>query len=154
MKIYLAADHGGFDLKELIKNYLTEKGPDIEDCGNFEKVEGDDYPDWISKGAKKVSADSSPASPAGGSLGIFFGRSGAGECIVANKIKNIRAVVGFNKENVELSKAKNNANVLCIGADFTNFEQAKEFIDIFLSTPFSNEERHIRRINKIKILER
>lgn len=146
MKVYLAADHGGFELKELVKNYLAQKGLEAEDCGNFEKVEGDDYPDWISKGAEKVSTDPN-------SLGIFFGRSGAGECIVANKIKNVRAVVGFSKENVELSRTKNNANALCIGADFTSFEQAKEFTDIFLQTSFSNEERHIRRINKISLIE-
>lgn len=146
MKIYLATDHGGFELKELIKNYLVGKGFDVEDCGNFQKDPDDDYPDWISKGAEKVSKDPS-------SLGIFFGRSGAGECIVANKFKNVRAAVGYNSQNVELSRAKNNANVLCIGADFVNSEQVKEFVDLFLNTTFSNEERHIRRINKIVSIE-
>ncbi len=146
MKIYLATDHGGFDLKELIKKYLVEKDFEVEDCGNFQKDPQDDYPDWISKGAQKVSDDKS-------SLGIFFGRSGAGECIVANKFKGVRAIVGFSPENVELSKAKNNANVLCIAADFTNLEQAKQFVDLFLQTPFSNEERHVRRINKISSIE-
>lgn len=146
MKIYLATDHGGFELKESIKNYLTEKGLDVEDCGNFQNDPQDDYPDWISKGAQKVLNDQS-------SLGIFFGKSGAGECIVANKFKNIRAVVGYSRENVELSRTKNNANVLCIGADFISLELAKEFVDIFLSTSFSNEGRHIRRISKIKALE-
>jgi len=146
MKIYLATDHGGFELKESIKNYLVQKGLDVEDCGNFKKIEDDDYPDWISKGAEKVSLDQN-------SLGIFFGKSGAGECIVANKFKNVRAVVGFDHHNVELSRTKNNANVLCIGSEFTSVEQAYEFVDIFLNTPFSNDERHIRRINKIKAFE-
>lgn len=147
MKIYLATDHGGFDLKEEIKSYLVGKEMDVVDCGNFVNDPSDDYPDWISKGAEKVSDDLN-------SLGIFSGRSGAGECIVANKFKNIRAAVGFTTQSVKLLRAKNNANVLCIGADFTNFELAKEFVDVFLETPFSNEERHVRRLNKIKALER
>jgi len=147
MKIYLATDHGGFDLKEEIKSYLVGKSLDVEDCGNFVKEPADDYPDWISKGAEKVSSDDS-------SFGIFFGKSGAGECIVANKFKNVRAVAGSNRINVELARTKNNANVLCIGADFTSLQLAKEFIDIFLRTSFSNEERHVRRINKISSLER
>lgn len=146
MKIYLATDHGGFELKEQIKNYLIEKGIDAQDCGNFKKEEGDDYPDWISKAAEKVSNDQS-------ALGIVFGRSGAGECIVANKFKGVRAVVAFDNENVRLAREKNNANVLCIGADFVSLDQAKEFADTFVNTPFSNEERHIRRINKISAIE-
>lgn len=146
MKVYLATDHGGFELKEEIKSYLIEKNLDVEDCGNFQKEEQDDYPDWISKGAEKVSKDPS-------SFGIFFGKSGAGECIVANKFKNVRAVVGSNRQNVELARTKNNANALCIGADFISLALAKEFVDIFLNTPFSNEERHVRRINKISSFE-
>lgn len=146
MKIYLATDHGGFDLKEEIKSYLVQKGLDVEDCGNFQNEPLDDYPDWISKGAGKVSNDPN-------SFGIFFGKSGAGECIVANKFKNVRAIVGYDKRNVELSRTKNNANALCIRADFISLQLAKEFVDIFLGTSFSNEERHVRRINKINELE-
>lgn len=146
MKVYLAADHGGFSLKGEIKSYLEQKDFEVEDCGNFQYEELDDYPDWISKGAEKLSADPN-------SYGIFFGKSGAGECIVANKFKNVRAVVGSNRINVELSRAKNNANALCIGADFASLPLAKEFVDIFLGTPFSNEERHMRRLSKISAIE-
>ena len=146
MKIYLAADHAGFDLKESVKDYLTQKGLDVEDCGAFEKNLGDDYPDFISKAALKVSEDLE-------SKGISFGKSGGGEAIVANKIKNIRAVVGFNPENVRLSRTHNDANVLCLGSQFISESLAKEMVDIFLETPFSNEERHIRRINKISAIE-
>ncbi len=146
MKIYLAADHGGFELKEEIKKYLIEKGLDIDDCGNFKKEDRDDYPDWISKAAEKVSN-------AQGSLGIVFGRSGAGECIVANKFKNVRAVAVFNRESAKLAREKNDANIMCLGADFVDLEEAKEFTDAFINTPFSNEERHVRRIEKIKQLE-
>lgn len=153
MKVYLATDHAGFELKESIKSYLIEKSLEVEDCGAFEKNPDDDYPDFISKAAKKVSQDETPASPAGGSKAIVFGKSGAGECIVANKIKNIRAVVGFNLDNVRLSKTHNDANVLCLGSQFISESLAKEMIDIFLNTEFSNEDRHIRRINKISEIE-
>lgn len=146
MKIYLASDHAGFELKERIKSYLIEKGLDVQDFGAFEKNPDDDYPDFISKAAEKVSNEQ-------GSLGIVFGKSGAGEAIVANKFKNVRAVVGFNLENVRLSRTHNGANVLCLGSQFISYDLAKEMIDIFLNTEFSNEDRHIRRINKIKQIE-
>lgn len=146
MKIYLATDHAGFDLKENVKNYLLEQKFEVEDCGAMEKLEDDDYPDFISQAAQKVNDDH-------GSTGIVFGKSGAGECIVANKIKGIRAVLGFNILNVKLAREHNNANVLCLGAEFVNFEEAKELIDIFLNTGFSDEERHIRRLNKIRLIE-
>jgi ribose 5-phosphate isomerase B len=147
MKIYLGTDHAGFELKEKIKSYLLEKDFEVEDCGAFEFDKNDDYPDFISKAAVKTSQDSS-------SFGIVFGKSGTGECIVANKIKNVRAVFGINLENVELSRLHNDANVLSLGSMFVNEELAKQLVNIFLETKFSNEERHIRRINKIKELEK
>ena len=146
MKIYLASDHAGFDLKEEIKNYLLQKGFEVLDCGNLEKIEDDDYPDFISIASEKVSSEES-------SRGVVFGKSGEGEAIVANKFKNIRAVVGFNSENVKLTRLDNDANVLCLGSQFVNSNLAKELVDVFLQTPFSEEERHVRRINKIKALE-
>lgn len=146
MKIYLASDHAGFDLKEAVKSYLSSKKIEVEDCGNLQKVEGDDYPDWIGKAAEKVSNES-------GSMGIVFGKSGEGETIVANKFKNIRAVIGFNPENVRLTRVDNDANVLCMGSQFVSPELAKNLVDVFLNTPFSNEERHTRRIDKIKQIE-
>lgn len=145
-KIYLATDHAGFELKEEIKVYLLSKNYDVEDCGNLEKAPDDDYPDWISKAAEKVSNNPS-------SFAIVFGKSGEGEAIVANKFKNVRAAVGFNAENVKLTRVDNNANVLCLGSQFVDNDLAKELVDLFLNTPFSNEERHIRRINKISSIE-
>ncbi|HKC14669.1 MAG TPA: RpiB/LacA/LacB family sugar-phosphate isomerase [Patescibacteria group bacterium] len=146
MKIYLAADHAGFDLKEEIRSYLLSKNWEVEDLGNFKKVQDDDYPDWISLAAEKVSNDED-------SRGIVFGRSGEGEAITANKFKNIRAVVGFNSENVRLTRLDNDANVLSLGSEFVNSNQALELVEIFLRTQFSKEERHIRRISKIKKFE-
>ncbi len=147
MKIYLGTDHAGFELKEKIRSYLLDKGFDVEDCGAFEYNKNDDYPDFISKAAKKTSKDSQ-------SFGIVFGKSGAGECITANKIKTIRAILGFNAENVKLAREHNDANILSLGSAFVDEELAKELVIIFLETKFTNEERHIRRINKIKEIER
>lgn len=146
MKIYLGTDHGGFELKEKIKPLLLEKGYEVEDCGTFQFNKADDYPDFISETAIKVSQDSS-------SFGIIFGKSGAGECIVANKIKGIRAIIGFSLENVKLAREDNDANILSLGSVFVNGNVAKELVTTFLQTPFSNDQRHIRRINKIKKLE-
>jgi ribose 5-phosphate isomerase B len=146
MKIYLGADHAGFELKETIKTYLLGKNYEVEDCGALEFNKTDDYPDFISKVALNVSRDPYL-------FGIIFGKSGAGECIVANKIKGVRAVSGFTKKNVELSRIDNDANILSLGSMFISANFAKELIEVFLNTKFSNEERHLRRINKIKIIE-
>lgn len=146
MRVYLGTDHAGFELKEKIKSYLKESGYEVEDCGAFEFDKNDDYPDFISKAAEKVSKYPT-------SRGIVFGKSGAGECIVANKIKRIRAILGFNMKNVKLAREHNDANILSLGSVFINTELAKELVIIFLQTPFGNEERHTRRINKIKGIE-
>lgn len=146
MKIYLASDHAGFELKEKVKDFLLEQDYDVEDCGAFNYDKDDDYPDFIKLAAEKVSQNP-------GSMGIVFGKSGAGESIVANKIPGIRSIQGFNKENVELSRLDNDANLLSLGAMFINEELAKELVKTFLETQFSNEERHKRRIEKIKKIE-
>ncbi len=146
MKIYLGTDHAGFELKEKIKIFLKEKNFDVEDCGALTFDKNDDYPDFIAKAAIGVSEN--PASK-----GIVLGKSGAGECIVANKIKGIRAILGFSEENVRLAREHNDANVLSLGSAFVNEELMKKLIIIFLETKFSNEDRHVRRINKIKDIE-
>lgn len=146
MKVYLASDHAGLELKEKIKIYLEGEEYKVVDCGAFDFDKDDDYPDFITAAAEKVSNDE-------GSFGIVLGKSGAGEAIVANKIKGIRAVLGFNRENVLLSRTHNDANVLSLGSAFVNEEEAKELVSLFLETPFSQEERHKRRIEKIKQIE-
>jgi ribose 5-phosphate isomerase B len=148
-KIYLATDHAGFELKEQVKNWLTEKGEyEVTDCGAESHVDGDDYPRYISKAAKAVQADSMHA-PA---MAIIFGGSGTGEAIVANRFHHIRAAIyaGGNLELVKLSREHNDANVLSIGARFVTFDEAKAAIELFLSTHFSHEERHADRILQIE----
>lgn len=146
MKVFLGTDHAGFELKEKIKSFLSENGYEVEDCGAFAFDKNDDYPDFIAKAAIGVSKNPN-------SKGIVFGKSGAGECIVANKVKGVRGVLGFSKENVELSRLHNDANVLSLGSAFVNDESAKELVKIFLETRFTNEERHVRRIEKITEIE-
>lgn len=146
MRVYLGTDHAGFVLKERIKAFLQQEGHDVIDEGALAFDKTDDYPDFIAKAARKVAAEK-------GAFGIVFGKSGAGEAIVANKIKGIRAVLCFKPENARLAREHNDANVLSLGEGFTQPNEAEEIVDVFLKTPFSNEERHKRRIEKIKNIE-
>jgi ribose 5-phosphate isomerase B len=146
MKIFLASDHAGFELKEQIKKFLIDKKYEVEDCGALGFVSSDDYPDFMKAAALKVAQNF-------GSFGIIFGKSGAGETMVANKVIGIRAVAGFNNENVRLSREDNDANVLSLGSEFVASEKAKELVEVFLNTPFSMEERHIRRVARIGEIE-
>jgi len=146
MKIYLATDHAGFEFKEQIKKYLIENQYDVVDCGALTFESSDDYPDYISKVGENVGKDIN-------SFGVVLGKSGAGECMVANKFKNVRAFLAVNEQNVKLAREHNDANVISIGSEIITLDQAKKLIELFLKTPFSNEERHVRRINKIRDLE-
>ncbi len=148
MKIYLAADHAGFQLKEKIKEFLTKEGYKVEDCGAYEMNPEDDYPDFISIAAKAVSSDPE-------SSGIILGGSGQGEAIVANKFNNVRAIVYYGppEEIINLSRVHNDANVLSLGARFLNETQALEAVNTWLGTSFEGEERHVRRISKISSIE-
>lgn len=141
-KIVLATDHGGFELKEHVKNMLLNKGIEIKDFGAYSYDSQDDYPDFILPAAQYIADNNF--------VGIIFGGSGQGEAIAANRIKGIRAAVFYNgpDEIVQLSKLHNNANVLSIGARFVNQSRAEEIIDLWLSTSFE-EGRHQRRIEKL-----
>jgi len=144
MKIYIATDHAGFEIKEGLIPFLTSLGHDVEDCGARILDAQDDYPDFAAKVAETVPKEE-------GSVGIVLGGTGQGEAMVANRFKGVRAVVyyGGAKEIVTLSREHNNANVLSLGARFLSLDEAKEAVQLWLETPFSNEERHIRRIGKI-----
>ncbi|MDO8633438.1 MAG: RpiB/LacA/LacB family sugar-phosphate isomerase [Candidatus Wildermuthbacteria bacterium] len=143
--IYLGADHAGFELKEVIKNYLKEQGKEVEDLGAYELNEEDDYPDFVRPVAKAVANDPER------NRGIVLGGSGQGEAIVANKTKGVRAALyyGGDKEVVRLSRAHNDTNVLSLGARFLTKEQAIEAVDLWLKTPFEGG-RHEKRIEKIE----
>lgn len=146
MKIYLATDHAGFEYKEKVKALLEKLGHEPIDCGAFSYDKDDDYPDFCADAARKVASDP-------GSFGIVFGKSGAGEAIVANKIKGIRAFLAINAQNVKLAREHNDANVMSIGFEFIKEQDIETLLKTFLETPFSGEERHKRRIQKIAKLE-
>ncbi len=144
--IYIGSDHAGFELKEKLKEYLVELKYELVDKGAFEIDNNDDYPDFIIPVAQAVRDDE-------GSFGIILGGSGEGEQISANKIDGIRACeyYGGNLEIVRLSREHNDANILSLGARFIIEDEAKEAVKIFITTKFSGDARHIRRINKIEL---
>ena len=164
MKIYLATDHTGLELKNNIKTFLTEKGYEVEDCGAYTFDKDDDYPDFIGKAAKGVSTHQD-------SLGIIMGGSGQGEQMAANKYKGARCALFYTKaipiktidingngstdpfEIIKLARQHNHANMLSLGVRFLSEVGAIKAVQVFLETPVSKEERHRRRIEKIKAIE-
>ena len=164
MKIYLATDHAGFELKNEVAEFLKKEGYEVEDCGPETYDKDDDYPDLISKAALKVSENPE-------TFGLVFGGSGQGEAIVANKFKNIRCAVFYGPvippiatdvndresddpyEMLRLTREHNNSNMLSIGVRFLNEQDAINAIKLFLQTKYTKEERHERRIEKIKKIE-
>jgi len=144
IKLSLASDHAGYEVKEELKKYLISKGFHIEDMGTFSS-ESCDYPDYIKEAAKKVALGECD-------FGIGVCGSGVGVSIAANKIKGIRAALAYNEEIAKLSRRHNNANFLALGARFLSVEDAKKIVDGRLSTEFERG-RHQRRVEKIKQIE-
>lgn len=147
MKVFLGADHRGFELKEKLKEWLEDHGHAVEDLGAHALVPDDDYPDFAFAVAEKVTENAAEH------RGILFCGSGAGMDIAANKIKGIRATVIWSKESAEQARSHDDVNVISIAADWTPPEQAGEIVRMFLETPFSGEERHTRRLEKIREIE-
>ena len=145
MKIFLGSDHAGWEMKEKIKVYLRSLGHEPADEGAFNLEPTDDYPDFIDIVAKMVASDPE------NHRGIIFGGSGQGEAMCANRFKHVRAAVfyGGPSEVVKLSREHNNANILSLGARLVDLDRAKEIIKLWLDTPFSGDDRHIRRIAKL-----
>src|SRR3989344_220542 len=144
MKVHLAADHAGFELKEKIKQFLGGLGYEVQDHGAFELDVQDDYPDFVREAAEAVAKDPE-------SRGIVLGGSGQGEAMVANRAKGVRAAVyyGGSEDIIKLSREHNDANVLSLGARFISGQEALDMIKLWLDTVFSGDERHKRRIRKI-----
>ena len=145
--IYLATDHRGYELKEKIKEWLSEWGFQYEDMGAFRYNQEDDYPDFIHQAAKAVANDPE------NNKAIILGGSGQGEAMAANRHKGVRAAVYYSdsKEMVKMSREHNNANILSLGTSFLSEETARMAIKLWLETPFSGGERHKRRIKKIDL---
>ena len=145
MKIFLASDHAGFELKQFLGTHLKDLDHEVEDCGALEMDPLDDYPDFIIPAAEKVAKDQN-------SRGIIMGGSGQGEAIAANRIKGVRAVVFYDGpvDIVKLSRTHNNANILSLGARFITQERAAEVVDLWLKEPFEGG-RHKNRIDKLDV---
>lgn len=151
-KIYLGADHAGFDLKEKIKLWLNSENISYEDCGNLKLDKNDDYPDFAEKVALKVIKNNS--------VGFLLCGSAVGVSIAANKIPGIRAANPHDLGQVKRSREDEDANILCLNGGGTlqpqsaiSLSKAKKLILTFLNTAFSRAARHQRRIKKIKLLE-
>jgi len=161
MKIYLGADHGGYELKETLKQYLTELGHEPVDCGNTHFDKDDNFPDFILKAAAEVSHDQT-------ARGVVIGGSGQGEAMAANRLPNVRAAVYYGSvkpitavdaagrqsddpfELIKLSRMHNNSNVLSFGARFVSADEAKAALKLWLETDFEGQDRYARRIKQIE----
>jgi ribose 5-phosphate isomerase B len=143
--IALGADHGGYALKEDIKNYLLSRGFKIKDFGTFSE-ESVDYPDYAFQVAQAVSAGQF-------SLGILVCTTGIGVSIVANKVKGVRAALCHDPLSAQLARQHNHANVLCLGGKIIGSKLALKIVETWLGTGVSSEERHVRRVKKIAEIE-
>ena len=146
MKIGIAADHGGFDLKEEIKTWLLNNSHEVTDFGAFALDTNDDYPDLVIPLAKAVSAKQVER-------GIAFCGSGVGASIAANKIKGVRAALINDHFSAHQGVEDDDMNLLCLGGRITGSMTAKEYVHAFLQASFSEAERHERRLQKVKQLE-
>jgi ribose 5-phosphate isomerase B len=142
MRVYVGSDHAGFDLKSRLLQHLAELGHEPVDCGALSFDPNDDYPAPCITTAARTVADP-------GTLGIVIGGSGNGEQIAANKVRGVRAALVWSDETARLARAHNDANIASIGARNHPETDAVRFVEIFLATPFSQEERHARRIAQL-----
>lgn len=166
MKIYFAGDHAGFEMKDKLIDFVRSLRHEVEDLGPHSYDPQDDYVDFVVPLAKRIAKNPPPFSPSfikggGGGVdldtrGIIVAGSGQGEIIAVNRVKSARATLLCPGPQmvplIQASRDHNNSNILCVGARFCTLDEAKQGIKLWLETPFSNEERHIRRLKKIDAL--
>jgi len=146
MRIYLGSDHAGYELKNHLVDRLKELGHDPVDLGPHEYIATDDYPPFVMRAAQAAAAEP-------GTLGVVIGGSGNGEAIASNKIPGVRAALAWNLQTAQLGREHNDANVISIGARMHSIEEATSFVELFVATPFSQDPRHIRRIEMMTEFE-
>jgi ribose 5-phosphate isomerase B len=147
MRVYLGADHAGYELKVHLATYLAKQGYDVVDLGAHAYDPEDDYPSFCLAAGTRVVADP-------GSLGVVVGGSGNGEQIAANKVIGVRAALAWTVETAQLSRQHNDANVVGIGARQHTLDEATVIVEAFLTTAFSGDKRHARRIAQVAAYER
>lgn len=145
--IYLGSDHAGHELKQALMRHLEVSGKEFQDLGNTALDPDDDYPDYAFAVGEAVARED-------GAVGILACGSAQGVCMAANKVKGIRAVAVMDSEGAKMARAHNDANVLCLSGWNTTGDGFAPVVDAFLSTPFSGDEHHARRIGKISAYER
>lgn len=150
MRIHIATDHAGLDLSHFLISELTKAGHEVFDHGPQEYDPLDDYPSFCINAALAVRADEDAGVQA---LGIVLGGSGNGEQIAANKVHGIRAALAWNLDTAKLARQHNDANVIAVGARQHDQAEVLELITAFIAEPFSQDERHVRRIGKIATYE-
>ncbi len=150
MRIHIATDHAGLELSHFLIRELTKQGHEVFDHGPTSYDPLDDYPSFCINAALAVVADEQAGAQA---LGIVLGGSGNGEQIAANKVKGIRAALAWNESTAKLAREHNDANVIAVGARQHSQDEVLHLIELFISEPFSNDERHVRRIGKIGAYE-
>ncbi|MGI8433587.1 MAG: ribose-5-phosphate isomerase [Nocardioidaceae bacterium] len=146
MRVHCGSDHAGLELKAHLVRWLGTQGHDVRDHGPYAYEPDDDYPPYCFRTATAVVADP-------GSLGVVIGGSGNGEQIAANKVAGVRAALAWSMETAELSRLHNDANVLSIGARMHPLEEATNFVQVFVTTSFTGESRHLRRIEMLAAYE-
>ena len=150
MRIHIATDHAGLDLSHFLIEALTNDGHEVFDHGPTSYDPLDDYPSFCINAALAVVRDQQAGQQA---LGIVLGGSGNGEQIAANKVHGIRAALAWNQDTARLAREHNDANVIAVGARQHSEAEVLDLIRTFVAEPFSNDERHVRRIGKIAIYE-
>jgi ribose 5-phosphate isomerase B len=146
MRVYLGSDHAGYDVKQRLVEHVRALGHEPIDCGPHRYDPEDDYPVYVLRAAEGVAGDP-------GSLGVVLGGSGNGEAIAANKVPGIRAALAWSEETARLGREHNDANVVSLGARMVPADDALRFVETFLATPFSGEERHARRLAMLRTYE-
>ena len=139
MRVHLGCDHAGLELKEHLIGWLRDNGHEPVDHGPFVYDAVDDYPVFCLRAAEGVAKDP-------GSVGVVIGGSGNGEQIAANKVEGVRAALVWNADIATLAREHNDANVISLGGRMHTVDEMTHFVDVFIRTPFSGEERHARRI--------
>lgn len=142
MRVHLGSDHAGLELKDHLLHWLADQGHEAVDHGPFVYDAVDDYPPFCLRAAVAVADEE-------GSFGIVIGGSGNGEQMAANKVRGVRAALVWSDEIATLAREHNDANVISVGGRMHTIEQVTRFIEVFLNTPYSNEERHARRIGML-----
>ncbi|MCW3838691.1 ribose-5-phosphate isomerase [Micromonospora yasonensis] len=142
MRVYLGSDHAGFELKGHLANHLAKQGYEVVDVGPHAFDPDDDYPAFCLHTGQRVVDDP-------GSLGVVIGGSGNGEQIAANKIAGARAALAWNIDTAQLAREHNDANIVAVGARQHTLDEATALVEAFLTTPFSGNPRHARRISQV-----